>query len=80
MRGYDVGPILREMRLRRNLSLAELGRQAGVSKSAIVRIERGDRNPGLVTLTGLAQALRIKFVIEGAGLFIEDAPDPDRPE
>ena len=71
---FTLGPVLKELRVRRNLSLAAMAREAGVSKSAIVRIEKGDRNPGLLTLTGIAGALGIRFLLEADGVYIEDAP------
>lgn len=71
---FTLGPVLKEMRVRKHMSLSEMARKAGLSKSAIVRIEAGDRNPGLLTLTGIAGALGIRFILEEDGVFIEDAP------
>lgn len=71
---FQIGPVLKELRRRRGLSLTEMARAAGVSRSAVVRIEAGDRNPGLLTLTGIAGALGIRFMVEEDGVFIEDAP------
>jgi len=72
--GFTLGPVLKELRVRKNMSLAAMARESGVSKSAIVRIEKGDRNPGLLTLTGIAGALGIRFLLEADGVYIEDAP------
>jgi transcriptional regulator with XRE-family HTH domain len=72
--GFALGAVLREMRVRKHMSLAEMARASGVSKSAIVRIEKGDRNPGLLTLTGIAGALGIRFLLDADGVFIEDVP------
>lgn len=71
---FEIGPLLKEMRRRKGLSLTNMAKAAGVSRSAIVRIEAGDRNPGLLTLTGIAGALGIRFMVEEDGVFIEDAP------
>lgn len=71
---FEIGVLLKEMRRRKGLSLTAMARAAGCSRSAIVRIEAGERNPGLVTLTGIAGALGIRFMVEGDGVFIEDAP------
>lgn len=71
---FALGPVLKEMRVRKHMSLSQMARAAGVSKSAIVRIEKGDRNPGLLTLTGIAGALGIRFLLEADGVYIEDAP------
>jgi transcriptional regulator with XRE-family HTH domain len=71
---FTLGPVLKEIRVRRHLSLTEMARASGLSRSAIVRIEAGDRNPGLVTLTGIAGALGIRFLVESDGVYIEDAP------
>jgi transcriptional regulator with XRE-family HTH domain len=51
---------LREMRLRRRWSQAELGRRAGVSASTINRAERGEtRTLSLDNLEKLARALGV---------------------
>ena len=71
---FDLGVVLKEIRKRKNLSLAQAGIESGLSKSAIVRIERGDRHPGLQSLTSIAGAYGIRFVVDGEGVFIEDAP------
>lgn len=69
---WDLGVVLKEIRVRRNMSLTDTARKAGISRSAVVRIERGDRHPGLETLSGLAGALGIQFIVTGDGAFIED--------
>jgi transcriptional regulator with XRE-family HTH domain len=71
---FEIGVLLKEIRVRKGLSLTQMARAAGVSRSAVVRIEAGDRNPGLLTLTGIAGALGIRFMVEEDGVFIEDAP------
>ena len=70
---WELGVVLKEIRMRRNMSLTDVSREAGSSRSAVIRIERGDRHPGLETLTGLAGALKIQFIVNGEGAFIEDA-------
>ena len=71
---FEIGVLLKEIRVRKGLSLTQMARAAGVSRSAVVRIEAGDRNPGLLTLTGIAGARGIRFMVEEDGVFIEDAP------
>ncbi|SDE05336.1 helix-turn-helix domain-containing protein [Glycomyces harbinensis] len=46
-------------RTRAGLSLDELGRRAGVSKGALVALEKAQGNPNLTTLVRLADALGI---------------------
>jgi len=53
----NLGSRIKRLRLKRKLSLRELGRLAHVSHSFIADIESGRSNPSLVTLEGLANAL-----------------------
>ncbi len=53
-----MGEELRERRLERGLSQEELADKAGMSRNFIGLIERGDRNPTLLTLYSLAIALK----------------------
>ena len=51
-----VGPRLRELRSRRELTLAELAAETGVSVSTLSRLESGERRPTLELLLPLARA------------------------
>jgi transcriptional regulator with XRE-family HTH domain len=70
----EMGVVLKELRTRKGLSLVKMGEAAGVSKSAVIRIEQGKRGPSVTTLTGFARALGVRFVIDSEGMYIEDAP------
>ncbi len=61
LRGYQVGPKLRALRLRKKLGLVELGRHTGLSPAMLSKLERGLMFPTLPTL------LRIALVF-GVGL------------
>jgi transcriptional regulator with XRE-family HTH domain len=52
----DVGPRLKRIRAHRNISLAELARSTGISKSTLSRLETGQRKPSLELLLPLASA------------------------
>ena len=52
----EVGPRLRAMRLRRDITLSDLSAQTGVSVSTLSRLESGDRRPMLELLLPLARA------------------------
>ncbi|WP_422446541.1 helix-turn-helix domain-containing protein [Thermoanaerobacterium sp. DL9XJH110] len=67
------GKLIRDFRRKRNLSLQELARRAGLSVSYLSEIERGKKQPSLETIDKLATALNISR--EG---FFErpDAPAP----
>lgn len=51
-----VGPRLRALRQRRDLTLTELSRQTGISVSTLSRLESGGRRPTLELLLPLAKA------------------------
>jgi transcriptional regulator with XRE-family HTH domain len=54
-----VGIALAALRQQRSLSLDELSRQAGVSKSMLSQIERGQANPTVAVVWRLATALGV---------------------
>jgi len=64
-----VGARIRATRLARGMKMAELARAAGLSPSAISRIERDERDPVTATLAQVARALGVD-----PGTLI-DAPD-----
>ena len=56
-----VAKNLRRIRDSRSVSLEELARLSGVSRSMLVRIEKGDGNPSLSTLWKVANGLGVPF-------------------
>jgi transcriptional regulator with XRE-family HTH domain len=54
-----IGQTVRTERLALGWSLGDLGRAAGLSKTILARIERGDGNPSVETLWRVSQALRV---------------------
>lgn len=56
-----VAANIRRLREERNLSMEELARLSGVSKSMLVQIERGMGNPSLSTMQKLAGGMQIPF-------------------
>lgn len=55
----EVGPRLRRLRAKRNLTLAALSETTGISKSTLSRLESGHRRPSLELLLPLAAAYRV---------------------
>lgn len=55
----DIGPELQKQRKARRLTLEQLARLSGVSKSMLSQIERGDANPTFAVLWGITRALAI---------------------
>jgi transcriptional regulator with XRE-family HTH domain len=60
---------IRQWRLRRGMSVSALAREAGISKSTVSELERGNGNPSLDTLWALAKTLNVSL----GGLFIGQA-------
>lgn len=56
------GELLRQARIRHELSQAQLAIRAGTTQSAIARIERDRVSPSIKTLTNLFQAMEEDFV------------------
>lgn len=55
----DVGSRIREWRLRRELSQAEVARLAGITQASLSNYENGKRDLPLTTLLGVARALNV---------------------
>src|SRR5450759_4404402 len=64
---------LRRWRMTRELTLSALAAQAGVAKSTVSLIERGQGNPSIDTVWALASALGVPF----ASLFHDESPADD---
>jgi transcriptional regulator with XRE-family HTH domain len=63
-----IGSRIKAMRLARRLSLTELARRAGVSKSFVSQVERGQANPSVETIRDIALALEVPLF----SLFLEE--------
>ncbi|HEX8103178.1 MAG TPA: helix-turn-helix transcriptional regulator [Solirubrobacteraceae bacterium] len=55
----QVGPRLRRIRQRRELTLTALAEKTGISKSTLSRLESGQRKPSLELLLPLAEAFHL---------------------
>lgn len=55
----EVGPRLRRLRMRRELTLTALAAKTGISKSTLSRLESGQRKPSLELLLPLAEAYHL---------------------
>ena len=55
----QFGKKLREVRLKRKLSQGDITRILGVHRSYISGLERGRRNPSLLTVQKVAKALNV---------------------
>ncbi|MHB8532787.1 MAG: helix-turn-helix domain-containing protein [Solirubrobacteraceae bacterium] len=64
---------LRRWRMTREMTLSALAEQAGVAKSTVSLIERGQGNPSIDTVWALAAALGVPF----ASLFHDETPSDD---
>lgn len=58
----EIGPRLQAFRKERGLTLADLAAKAGLSRSILSELERGNANPTYGTLWHLAQALDIDLI------------------
>lgn len=56
-----VSKNIKEIRKEKDLSLDELARLSGVSKSMLAQIERGSGNPSLSTLWKIANGMKVPF-------------------
>src|SRR3954454_12357530 len=55
----DVGSRLRQARNQRRISLIELSKATGISKSTLSRLETGQRKPSLELLLPIARTYRV---------------------
>jgi transcriptional regulator with XRE-family HTH domain len=63
---------------KREWSMSDLARNAGISRGAVANIMRGDRNPGVNVCEGIAKALKVspEIVYRQAGI-LSPAVDPN---
>jgi len=66
-----IGRVVRGQRTARGLSLGELARATGLSKTILSRIEAGDGNPSVETLWKLSSALQVPL-----GALLADDREP----
>ncbi|WP_232320109.1 helix-turn-helix domain-containing protein [Herbidospora daliensis] len=59
----DLGDRLREVRVARNLTQAEVAARAGISQPALSRIELGGGIPTLEMLDRIGRAMGVRFTI-----------------
>jgi HTH-type transcriptional regulator, competence development regulator len=57
----DTGHRIREWRLRREMSQAEVARRAGITQASLSNYENGKRDMPLTTLIGVAAALNVSI-------------------
>ena len=67
----SVGEQLRQLREASGLSLRDLAGEGDLSKTAIQRIEQGDRIPNGDSLVDLAAALNVRFTIDPSGVHVK---------
>ena len=67
---HMIGNRLREIRMKRGLSLDEVSRLTGVSKAMLGQIERAKSVPTVSTLWKIATGLKVSF-----SLFMEETQD-----
>ena len=85
---YAVGAKLRELRKRKRMGLAELGRHTGLSPSLLSKIERGNMYPTLPTLLRIALVFSVDlgyfFTVGGSDVALMRREGrlrfPDRPD
>jgi len=57
----DLGKKIRRLRHRQNVSQEELAEKAGIHRTYMGKIERGESNPPVRTVSKIAKALKIKI-------------------
>ena len=66
--GYDIGPKIRSLRVKKKMGLVELGQHTGLSPALLSKIERGRLFPTLPTLLRIALVFSVglEFFFAGA--------------
>jgi transcriptional regulator with XRE-family HTH domain len=69
-----LGQKIRELRKERRMSQTELAEKAGVALMTISRLERGEHDPHMRTLSQIAKGLHVPLfeVMRSAGYFEND--------
>ena len=75
-----LGQEIRALRKERRMSQTELAQRAGVVLMTISRLERGEHDPHVRTLSQIARGLDLSLLkqMRSAGYFENDEVDPDR--
>jgi transcriptional regulator with XRE-family HTH domain len=60
---FGLGAIIRQVRLRRELTHQELADMVGLTRTSITNIENGKQSLQLSTLIGLAEALQMEVEV-----------------
>lgn len=60
-----VGVLLRDAREARGLSLYDLAHKTGISRQSLIAVEKGRADPKLTTVLRIADALGLRFILEG---------------
>ena len=71
---YALGAQVRERRLELGLTQAELASRVATTQAAVARLELGGSEPALRTLSRLATALEVEFVVDGKDVRVATAP------
>jgi transcriptional regulator with XRE-family HTH domain len=75
-----LGQNIRERRKERRMSQTELAQKAGVALMTISRLERGEHDPHVRTLSQIARGLGVPLLrlMRSAGYFENGEADPER--
>jgi transcriptional regulator with XRE-family HTH domain len=75
-----LGQNIRELRKERKMSQTELAQRAGVALMTISRLERGEHDPHVRTLSQIARGLGVPLLklMRSAGYFENDEADTER--
>ena len=75
-----LGQNIREHRKERRMSQTELAQRAGVALMTISRLERGEHDTHVRTLSQIARGLGVPLLelMRSAGYFENDEPDTER--
>jgi transcriptional regulator with XRE-family HTH domain len=75
-----LGQNIRERRKERRMSQTELAQKAGVALMTISRLERGEHDPHVRTLSQIAKGLGVPLLklMRSAGYFENDDTDTER--
>ena len=60
---HSLGRTLRDVRRKKGWTQADLAERTGVTQATISNLERGEANPTLATVLGIAAALDIELIL-----------------
>ena len=76
---YEIGRMVRELRVARGLSQRELAARMGTTQSVVGRLEAGGSRPTIVTLDRVANALGVRLEVRFQEPQGSPTPRPRRP-